>query len=179
VKRLDWLVCACVLALPACGGGGSGTTPVTTPPTTQPACTQNILFQGSGGTPARTIVVATDFNFNAAGRLDVIVDWTVPSSPIGVYVVPSGNCATLADFNARNCNILIRSEPSTVKPRKVSVTNVSAGTYTLLIANFSDQDESGSTQVIYSSGSCAPLAAAPMSVGSARVLQSIRTEGWR
>jgi hypothetical protein len=81
------------------------------------------------------------------------------SSPIGVYVT-SGSCR-LDQFNARTCNFVIRSEPSTVKPRKVSAPNVAAGTYALSLANFAAQGESVATQVISSSASCAPLSAAP------------------
>ncbi|PYQ44825.1 MAG: hypothetical protein DMF77_06215, partial [Acidobacteria bacterium] len=73
-----------------------------------------------------------------------------------------GACS-LDQFNARSCNFLIRSEPSTIKPRKLSAPNVAPGAYSLFLANFADQDESVATQVISSSASCAPLSSAPIS----------------
>jgi len=150
--------------IPACGGGSSSSTPVTTTTTTVP-CVQTILFQNNGPVPARTLI-PLPFTFNATARLDVILDWTSPSSPMGVYAV-QGAC-DLGQFNARTCNFLIRSEPSTVKPRRVSASNVAPGSYALYIANFADQDESAAVQIISSSATCAPLsAAAPTAQGSA------------
>ena len=160
------LVVALALALmiPACGGGSSSSTPVTTTTTTVP-CVQTVIRNDTGTIGARTFA-SIAFTFNATARLDVIADWTNATSPIGVYVT-SGSC-TLDQFNARTCNFVIRSEPSTVKPRKVTAPNVAAGTYALSLANFADQDESVATQVISSSATCAPLsAAAPTAQGSA------------
>ena len=149
------------LMVSACGGGGSSTTtPVTTPPTTLPPCVQSVIRQDTGTIPADTLASIT-FTFNATARLDIIADWTSPASPIGVYAV-QGAC-TIDQFNARTCNFLIRSEPSTIKPRKLSAPNVAAGAYSLFLANFADQDESVATQVISSSGTCAPLSSAPIS----------------
>jgi hypothetical protein len=159
-QRLAAGLCLAVM-IPACGGGGggSGATPVTT--TTTVPCTQTILFQSNGPVPPRTLI-PIPFAFNATARLDIVLDWTSPSSPIGVYVVSQGAC-DLDQFNARSCNFLIRSEPSTVKPRKVSVSNVAPGSYALYIANFSDLDESAAVQIISSSATCAPLSFSPLS----------------
>ena len=152
------------LMVPACGGGGSSTTPVTTPPTTLPPCVQTVIRQDTGTITTRTLASIT-FTFNAAARLDIIADWTTPTSPIGVYVT-QGPC-TVDQFNARSCTFLIRSEPSTIKPRKLSAPNVAAGQYSLYLANFADQDESVATQVISSSATCAPLSSAPISAQGA------------
>jgi hypothetical protein len=157
--------CALALALllPSCGGGGgTSSTPVTTPPTTLAACNQVVVFQGSAPVPASTLV-EQDFTFNAAARLDVVLDWTVPSSPMGVYVV-QGAC-TLDQFNARTCNFVIRSEPSTIKPRKVSA-SAATGAFSLLVANYGATDESAAVQVISSSATCAPLATVPAVSGT-------------
>ena len=97
-----------------------------------------------------------DFSLPEAGRLDITVDWTNAPSKIGVYVVPVNTC-TLDEFNARSCNFLVRSEPSNMKPRKISTPNFAAGNYRWLIANFSDNTESISLQVVLSKGSCAAL----------------------
>jgi hypothetical protein len=155
---------ALALLIPACGGGSSSSTPVTTTTTTVP-CVQTVVRNDTGTIPASTFASIT-FTFNATARLDVIADWTNASSPIGVYVT-SGSC-TLDQFNARTCNFVIRSEPSTVKPRKLSAPNVAPGSYALSLGNFAAQDESVATQVISSSASCAPIASAPVSAqGSA------------
>jgi hypothetical protein len=149
---------ALALAIPACGGSSS-TTPVTTTTTTLP-CVQTVIRNDTGTFPARTFASIT-FTFNATARLDVIADWTNATSPIGVYVTQGG--CTLDQFNARSCNFLIRSEPSTVKPRKLTAPNVAPGSYSLSLANFAEQDESVATQVISSSASCAPLSFASLS----------------
>src|SRR6185295_12181094 len=47
--------------------------------------------------------------------------------PHRVYVV-SGACS-LDAFNARTCTFLLRSEPTSVKPRVLSAPNVAAGPY--------------------------------------------------
>jgi hypothetical protein len=144
------------VVFPACGGNNvTGGTITTT--TTMPPCTQTTLFQGGAALPART-VDEESFATTTMGRLDVTLDWTFPASPFGVYVV-QGSC-NLAQFNARTCNFLLSSEPGGPKPRKVSAPNVAPGSYSLLIANFSSQNESVSTQVVQSSATCPPLAAA-------------------
>ena len=105
---------ALALLIPACGGGSSSSTPVTTTTTTVP-CVQTVIRNDTGTIPASTFASIT-FAFNATARLDIIADWTNASSPIGVYVT-SGSC-TLDQFNARSCNFVIRSEPSSIKPKK-------------------------------------------------------------
>ncbi len=122
-----------------------------------PPCTQAVVYQDQGKVPTSTVVELT-FATTVTARLDVIVDWTHADSRVGVYVVPANSC-TLAAFNARTCNFLIRSEPG-AKPRKVSAASVAPGTYDLLIANFAQRDESVSTQVISSTSTCPALAAA-------------------
>jgi len=153
---------AVALTLGACGGSsgpncnanpsGPGCPP---PPTTLPACTQSVVESGTGTLEARTIRY-NDFSVPENGRLDTTVDWTNASSNIGVYLVPANSC-TLDQFNARSCNFLVRSEPSSVKPRKISTPNFTAGNYRWLMANFSSSDESISFQIVLSKGSCAAL----------------------
>ena len=118
-----------------------------------PACTQSVVAQGSDSWGPSEIGF-NDFSVPDGGRLDITVDWTNASSKIGVYVVPTNTC-TLDQFNARSCNFLVRSEASTVKPRKVSTPNFAAGNYRWLI--LSDSVESISLQIVLSKGSCAAL----------------------
>ena len=134
--------------LPACGGGGSVTQPCPggttgTPPNcvaTPPPCTQTTVDQDSGALGPRTIVY-NDFSVPDSGRLDITLDWTFATSRFGFYLVPANTC-TLQEFNARSCNFVVRSEASTVKPRKISQENFTAGNYRWMVANFAEVDES-------------------------------------
>jgi hypothetical protein len=174
-RKLMLMALAAVLPL-ACGGGGSSGAPAaaSTPQPTPTPCSQSIVFQGQGSFPAR-ILDEEFFSTTATGRLDIILDWTFASSPIGVFVVPANSCSLNA-FNARTCNFLVRSEPSTVKPRKISTPNFAPGNYGLLIANFANQDESISTQVILSQGGCAPLAGGAPSTNAADHAATLQIE---
>jgi hypothetical protein len=153
------------LSLASCGGnsvtdvcpaGTTGSPPSCTP--TPAPCTQTTLEQDSDSIPGRTYLYF-DFSVPDSGRLDMTIDWTNASSLIGVYLVPANTC-TVAEFNARSCNFLIRSETS-VKPRKISIPNFNAGNYRWIIANFSEGQESVSIQIVLSKGACAALGVAP------------------
>jgi hypothetical protein len=145
-----------------CPSGTTGTPPNCTP--IPPACTTTVVESGSGPAVAHTLYFF-DFSVPDSGRLDVTLDWTNPASRVGIYLVPANTCE-LDAFNARNCNFLVRSEPSSVKPRKISVSNFSAGNYRWLIGTFSDTDESVSYQFVLAKGTCAPLTVTPPSVSA-------------
>lgn len=172
--RRSILAAVAAMLLPACGGGGGGQPPTTMPPpTTLPPCTEALVFEGSGPVPS-FFLVTQSFSTTTTGRLDVILDWTFAASTIGVYVV-QGPCS-LDQFNARTCNFVIRSEGGP-KPRRVSA-SASAGAYTLLVGNFSTQDESVSTQIFVRSTSCPPLASVPAAseasvAGTSRELRAV------
>jgi hypothetical protein len=166
VRKQTWVV-SLGLLLPACGGGGASTpTPVASPsPSPAAACSQTILFQGNGvvaagGAAGQEFTVPS----SADTRLDVAADWSSSSSLIGVYVV-SGACS-LDAFNARTCTFLLRSEPTSVKPRVLSAPNVAPGAYTLVVADFTTFDESLAVQVVLSNASCAAVATAPPAAGT-------------
>jgi hypothetical protein len=173
---------ALALTLGACGDGGPGQCPAgqtgtppncmvvcpagTIPPDCRVDCTQTSVYQDSGGIPGETILY-DDFSVPDSGRLDVTLDWTNASSPMGFYLVPANTC-TLDEFNARSCNFLIRSEPSTTKPRKISTPNFNAGNYRWMIANYSSEQESVSFLVVLSKGSGCPALAGGSPSASAR-----------
>ncbi len=127
------------------------------PNCTARVCTQTKAYGDSGKIPANTLAY-DDFSVLDTGRLDVTLDWTFASSDIGFYLVPANTC-TVGEFNARSCNFLVRSEPSTAKPRKVSTPNFAAGNYRWLIANYADKDESVSFQIVVAKGSGCPALA--------------------
>lgn len=184
-KRSRWFLTAAalVVSLGACGGDGpttqscpAGTTGTFPNCTAVQTCTQTVVESGSDTAPPRTFVYF-DFSVPEAGRLDTTVDWTFPTSLIGVYLVPANTC-DLAEFNARTCNFLVRSE-SLTKPRKISTPNFAAGNYRWIVANFNDDvPESFSYQFVLSKGStCAPLtggAPAASSLGETGDLPAIR-----
>lgn len=141
------------LALAACGGGGGTPGTPSTPVPTPTPCAQRVIDSDSGPLASKTLVYY-DFSVPESGRLDMTVDWTYASNNMGVYVTPANTC-TLAEFNARSCNFVIRSD-SGAKPRKMSA-NVAAGNYRWLIGNFGTTDDSVSYQVVLSTGSCPAL----------------------
>jgi hypothetical protein len=130
------------------------------------SCSQTILFQGNGGVAAGG-AAGQDFTVPATAdtRLDVAADWSSPSSLIGVYVI-SGAC-TVDAFNARTCTFLLRSEPSSVKPRVLSASNVAPGNYTMVIADFTSFDESVAIQIVLSNAGCPAVVTTPPATSAA------------
>lgn len=150
---------AFALALPSCGGGSSGTTPTTLPPTTTlPPCTQTVLFSFSDSIPASTLVFHP-FTTAQAGRVDLLLDWTFADSHIGVYLTASNTCRTAAQINA-GCTFIVASD-SGPKPRKLSAHNLAAGSYDLMVANFATQKEATSAQGFLRSETCPAFSAVP------------------
>ena len=151
-RRTTWLAGSVLLAsLGGCGGGGTTPTPVIS--ATPTPCTQSIVGSATGSLPAES-VGGIGFTTPVAGRADVTVDWTLATSSIGVYVVPASPQCDIYSFNARTCGFLAVSEPSAVKPRKVSATVTTGGIYQLMVANYSGDDESVSGQIVLSIGPC-------------------------
>jgi hypothetical protein len=145
------------VSLPSCGGGSTGPTVVPTPQPTPTPCTQTQVGIATGAVPAET-VAGVDFTTTAAGRIDVTLDWTFPTSPIGMYLFRANTC-DFTQFNS--CPFLIRSDPTTVKPRRASAENQPAGAYELIVVNFSDRDESLAGQIVLSQGSCPAIGGIP------------------
>lgn len=170
-KRLGLVFLAAGLS--ACGGSSSVTQPCPggttgTPPNcvaTPPPCTQSTLYSSAETLPGRTLVYF-DFSVPDTGRLDVTLDWTFPTSPVGFYLVPANTC-DLEEFNDRSCDFKIRSEPSPVKPRKISQ-NLPAGNYRWLTGTFGEEDESASLQIVLSKGTSCPALTSTSVGASAR-----------
>lgn len=148
----------------SCPGGQTGVPPncVVTP--TPPLCTQTHIYEQNGAVPARTLVYL-DFSVPDSGRLDVTMDWTNASSPMGFYLVLANTC-TVDEFNAGSCTFVMRSDPSSVKPRKLSQSGFVAGNYRWMVANFGTSDESAALQVILSKGTCPAVTGVPPSASS-------------
>lgn len=163
-RRLVPYLAGVVLATLVAACGSDGPTDPPTPPTTLTPCTQTSLIQESGGIPSLTLVF-DDFSVPDSGRLDVTLDWTNAPSMVGFYLVPANTCS-LAEFNARTCNFLIRSE-TTTKPRKISMPSFAAGNYRWIIGNFSSDPESVALQIALSKGNCPALGGVAVASGRA------------
>jgi hypothetical protein len=104
--RSLWSALAIVAALAACGQNKndddevcpSGTTGTFPDCRTIQTCTQTVVLQDGGPVESR-LLYYNDFSVPDSGRLDITVDWTSASSPIGVYLVPANTC-TVQEFNA-------------------------------------------------------------------------------
>ena len=147
----------CLTFLSACGG--TSATP-TTPSSTSTPCVQTTLLQGTGQVPGNTADVET-FTTTATGRVDMTVDWTTPSTVVGLAVAQ--NPCTFDQLKAGSCTILLNSM-SPPKPLKGSIANVSPGTYVLFVGNTGSGEESITLRVVLNSGTCpAPSSAAVQS----------------
>lgn len=136
----------------ACGGGSSSpSSPTPVAVATPTPCAQTVQFQGSGDMPAGTLM-SLPLTVPSSGRLDVTADWTLTSNSVGLYVA-QGACS-LAQFNARTCTFVIRLEPG-AKPLKGSGSVTAGVVYGVLLSNFGTRDDSGTLQVVLSTGSCA------------------------
>jgi hypothetical protein len=136
---------AAALALAiACGGGdGSPTTPVTTTPTTT-LPPPSVVLQNSYPIPAYYIY-GEYFTTSRTGTIDATIDYTYATNQIVVWIA-RGSC-TADLFVANQCDYAATSFAGS-KPRKVSVTGATAGTFTLLMGNFGPEDDSVSYQVV-------------------------------
>ena len=156
--RRSWIPRAFVYALaatlavmlPGCGGGGgSPTTPST------PAPVKTLL--GQGNFTAASIADALEVGFlfdivrfeittSVAGTLEVDVDWTFPTSTMGL-VLERSPCSFDQAY-ALQCTDVASSGPPAPKPGRVIVNNLAAGTYVFLILNLNvTASESGNYQV--------------------------------
>ena len=136
------------------------------PPTTQPPCTQQNIFQSGTPTPPLSAAYAPTVTTTSTGRLDVTVDWTFATSPVGFWVVRPP--CSIDQLNARTCDFVVRSDPATTpKPRRASsASGLAVGTYQLIVGNLGNQNESVSAQIIRSSASCPAVSSA--GVGASR-----------
>lgn len=137
----------CLISLLGCGGGGSPTGP------TGPSRT--VIAQGSVqlGDPATALaqdrlcdmLAFVPFTTSAQGTLDVTVDWTFASNDIDVFLERGDcNCAlALLD----GCQDLAGSDSATAKPERLTVPNLSAAGYTLVVGNAGPGGESASYEL--------------------------------
>jgi hypothetical protein len=142
-KKTAVLVAATLAAvLQGCGDGG-GSSPTTPSPT--PARPSTVVVTQGSGTLGAGFVGAVRFSTNAAGRLDVIVDWTFASNDLDIAIF-AGSC-TAQQVVDLLCGVPLGLSDSLVKPESLSIAGASAGDYTLAIEHLGARDESISYQV--------------------------------
>lgn len=139
---------ALALVLPACGGGGGGspTGPPTGPPPPEVIEEASLAFGVVTNSQPTLGIGGGVYQFSAGGRVDISVDWTSPSNDVDVYFY-RGTCAPLDGFNDR-CEILGKADSTNSKPERLSVPNVAAGTYTMLIYNYGPGSDTVSYRIV-------------------------------
>jgi hypothetical protein len=144
------LAAAAVLALlAACGGDGITDQPPPTPPPPTPP-PPRVVAERSGVSIAVGFGYGTYFDTSATGTIDATVDYTHADSSVLVWIA-KGQC-TGEQWVANQCTYVATSF-SGGKPRKVTATGQTAGTYTLIVGNLGPKDEAVSMQVVFTQAS--------------------------
>lgn len=141
-----------LVGLSACGGGESKNPVVVSTPTPPPPPVTRVIDQESFALEALTLGTEV-FTTTTTGTLGITVDWTFASSDVDIFLVRGNDPCTLEMFLGGTCPFLATEESLTMKPEKLTVPNVTAGTYTLYIANFSEDDESLACQITLTTAS--------------------------
>jgi hypothetical protein len=136
---------ALAASLTACGGNPAGPTPGSSP-TPIPQPTPQVISQTAGISLPVEYAFGVYFDTTATGTIEATVDYTFTDTILGVWIA-SGRC-TGEQFEAEQCQMLATSF-SGGKPRKLSLVNQAAGSYTLIAGNAGPRDESLSFQVVF------------------------------
>jgi hypothetical protein len=165
---LSLAIVAATVVLPSCGGGGGGgggcaENPAGPgcQPSASPSPTQvtRVISQGSGSLEAGFIGPVV-FTTTAAGSVGITVDWTFATNDVDIFLARGAEPCTLETFNNRTCGFIATEESTSMKPEKLTVPGLAAGTYTLYVANFGDTDESVAYQVTLTSTSASSVSSA-------------------
>jgi hypothetical protein len=135
---------------------GCGPSPTPTP---SPAPVTRVISQGNGPIGGRTVSPVV-FTTTASGTVGIEVNWTFATNDVDIFLARGSEPCTLETFNNRTCGFIATEESNTMKPEKLSVAGLAAGTYTLYIANFGDTDESVAYQVTLTSTSASSVTSA-------------------
>ncbi len=152
------------LVLPSCGtketcsSNPAGAT-CTPPPTTAPAAVTRIVSQGNDSLESGFLGWVV-FTTTTAGTLGVEVNWTFTTNDVDIFLARGNDPCTDETFGNGTCPFIATEESSSMKPEKLSVPNLAAGTYTLYIANFGDTDESVAWQATLTSTSASSVSSA-------------------
>jgi len=147
VKVLRWAFLVSGTLLAASCGSSSPTGPTPSP---TPVPVSTVIAQGSYAGLDANDGLLIPLTTTVKGRIDASVDWTFTSNNLFVAMI-QGPCS--ADQLSNNQCIFMATDVSVIKPKKLTLTNLTAGTYTLVIANAGPNAESLSYQVIFTTGS--------------------------
>jgi hypothetical protein len=134
----------CALAL----GQGAGCSNPAGPPTTP--CTVETVFSGDRQIPANTYIVQS-ITTSVTGRLAVTVDWVLRTNIVST-VLAQAPCS-VEQFLDDRCNVILNLFPPP-KPLTASTFWMNAGTYDLILGNFSPTAETASMRVVLTSTGC-------------------------
>jgi hypothetical protein len=109
-----------------------------------------VIGQGSSSLPSKTLLFVP-FSTTATGTVGATVDWTLSTNDVDIFLVRGANPCTLEQFNSNQCPFLGFSSSTSAKPERLSVPNLTAGPYTLYVANLSSTTESVSYQITLTS----------------------------
>jgi hypothetical protein len=152
------VVAAIALGLSGCGSDKNPTNPTPTP-TPTPAPVTRVVSQGSDTLESETLG-AVVFTTTASGTVGVEVNWTFATNDVDIYLARGNDPCTEETFNNRSCGFIATEESPSLKPERLTVPNLAAGTYTLYVANFGDTDESVAWQVTLTSTSASSVSSA-------------------
>jgi hypothetical protein len=163
-----------LIATIAVGLSGCGdkivTPPTPTPPTTLASVTR-VVSQGNAPMGSK-FVAPVVFTTTTAGSVGITVDWTFATNDVDIFLARGSEPCTLQTFNDRSCGFIATEESVSMKPEKLTVASLAAGTYSLYIANFGDTDESVAWQFTLTSTS-----ASSASVGTTATIQRSAAKG--
>jgi hypothetical protein len=100
------------------------------------------------------------FTTTTSGTLGVEVNWTFATNDIDIFLARGNDPCTEDTFDDRSCGFIATEESPSLKPERLTVPNLAAGTYTLYVANFGDTDESVAWQVTLTSTSASSVSSA-------------------
>jgi hypothetical protein len=140
---------ALVLVLGSCGSSTTGPSGGSTPGRSR-SVIGSFAFQLVGIPEAQSVGFAFDFLdrdvvLSAAGDLDAVVNWTFASNNVNLYLT-STSCSE-TQFAVVQCTILRSTEGQGGKPRTLTASGLSAGTYRVWVVNLGNTAESGSVEV--------------------------------
>jgi hypothetical protein len=145
------LALSAVVTLSGCGGGSSPT--VTPTPTPIPTPRPPVVVLGDSWTamPANS-AGAEGFDIASTGTIDATINYTYDDTVLAVWIA-KGSCE-FEQWLADACQYVATSMAGS-RPRRVSATGQSAGTYTLIIWNVGPREEALSFQVVFTAAASA------------------------
>jgi hypothetical protein len=145
-----------LMALPACGGSSNPVTSSSPSPTPPPVTRSAVIDDDAFAVPSK-FAVPDVWTTTSTGTVEVTVDWTFATNDVDIFVARGSEPCTLQTLNNRTCGFVATEESTTMKPEKLSMPNLAAGTYTLYVVNFGSTDESVACHIVLTTTSAASV----------------------